>query len=127
MNKKIINTDKAPLSTSPVSQCNIVNNTIYIGGQMPRDLDSGLIVEGGYNQTKLSLLHCLTILEEAGGSIDTIGLAIVYVTDLSIKNEINKVFSEFFTDNAPARNLVEVSDIGEDALVEIAIIAGLKV
>ena len=127
MNKKIINTDKAPLSTSPVSQCNIVNNTIYIGGQMPRDLDSGLIVEGGYNQTKLSLLHYLTILEEAGGSIDTIGLAIVYVTDLSIKNEINKVFSEFFTDNAPARNLVEVSDIGEDALVEIAIIAGLKV
>ena len=127
MNKKIINTDKAPLSTSPVSQCNIVNNTIYIGGQMPSDLDTGLIVEGGYNQAKLSLLHCLTILEEAGGSIDTIGLAIVYVTDLSIKNEINKVFSEFFTDNAPARNLVEVSDIGEDALVEIAIIAGLKV
>ena len=126
MNKKIINTDKAPLSTSPVSQCNIVNNTIYIGGQMPRDLKSGKIVDGGYNQAKLSLLHCLTILEEAGGSIDTIGMAIVYVTDLSIKDDINKVFSEFFTDNAPARNLVEVSDIGENALVEIAIIAGLK-
>ena len=54
MNKRVINTSKAPLSTSPVSQCNIVNNTIYIGGQMPRDLDSGLIVEGGYNQAKLS-------------------------------------------------------------------------
>ena len=126
MKKKVINTPKAPLSTSPVSQCNIVNNTIYIGGQMPRDLKSGKIVDGGYNQAKLSLLHCLTILEEAGGSIDTIGMAIVYVTDLSIKDDINKVFSEFFTDNAPARNLVEVSDIGENALVEIAIIAGLK-
>ena len=126
MEKKVINTPKAPLSTSPVSQCNIVNNTIYIGGQMPRDLKSGKIVEGGYNQAKLSLLHCLTILEEAGGLIDTIGMAIVYVTDLSIKDDINKVFSEFFTDNAPARNLVEVSDIGENALVEIAIIAGLK-
>ena len=126
MEKKVINTPKAPLSTSPVSQCNIVNKTIYIGGQMPRDLKSGKIVEGGYHQAKLSLLHCLTILEEAGGSIDTIGMAIVYVTDLSIKDDINKVFSEFFTDNAPARNLVEVSDIGEDALVEIAIIAGLK-
>ena len=53
--KKIINTDKAPLSTSPVSQCNIINNTIYIGGQMPRDMDTGLIVKGGYEQTKLSL------------------------------------------------------------------------
>ena len=29
MEKKVINTPKAPLSTSPVSQCNIVNNTIY--------------------------------------------------------------------------------------------------
>ena len=127
MNKIVINTSKAPLSTSPVSQCNIVNNTIYNGGQMPRDMDTGTIVEGGYKQAKLSLLHCLTILEEAGGSIDTIALAIIYVTDLSIKEDINKVFSEFFSKNPPARNLVEVSDIGENALVEIAIIAGLKV
>ena len=125
--KKVINTDKAPLSTSPVSQCNIINDTIYIGGQMPRDINTGKLVDGGYNQAKLSLEHCLTILREAGGDIDTIGLAIVYVTDLSIKSDINKVFSEYFSTNAPARNLVEVSDIGEDALVEIAIIAGKKI
>ena len=124
--KKVINTDKAPLSTSPVSKCNIINDTIYIGGQMPRDMNTGKLVEGGYNQAKLSLEHCLTILREAGGDIDTIVLAIVYVTDLSIKSDINKVFSEYFSTNAPARNLVEVSDIGEDALVEIAIIAGIK-
>ena len=124
--KKVINTEKAPLSTSPVSQCNIINDTIYIGGQMPRDMNTGEIVKGGYEQTKLSLEHCLTILNEAGGSIETIGLAIVYVTDLSIKNDINKVFSEYFPENPPARNLVEISEIGEDALVEIALIAGKK-
>ena len=124
--KKIINTDKAPLSTSPVSQCNIINNTIYIGGQMPRDMDTGLIVKGGYEQTKLSLDHCITILKEAGGSIETIALIIIYVTDLSIKDEVNKVFSEYFLSNPPARNLVEVADIGENALIEIAVIAGMK-
>ncbi len=124
--KKVINTKKAPLSTSPVSQCNIINDTIYIGGQMPRDMESGKIVEGPYEQAKLSMEHCLTILNEAGGSIETIGMAIVYVTDLSIKNEVNKVFSEYFSENAPARNLVEVSDIGEGALIEIAIIAAVK-
>ena len=124
--KKVINTNKAPLSTSPVSQCNIINNTIYIGGQMPRDMKTGKIVEGAYAQAKLSMEHCLTILNEAGGSIDTIGLTIVYVTDLSIKNEVNKVFSEYFFENAPARNLVEVSDIGEGALIEIGIIASIK-
>ena len=124
--KKVINTNKAPLSVSPVSQCNIINGTIYIGGQMPRDMISGKIVKGAYEQAKLSMEHCLTILNEAGGSIETIGMTIVYVTDLSIKDQVNKVFGEFFTENPPARNLVEVSDIGEDALVEIAIIASEK-
>ena len=52
--KKVINTNKAPLSTSPVSQCNIVNGTIYIGGQMPRDMKTGKIVKGAYEQTKLT-------------------------------------------------------------------------
>ena len=124
--KKVINTNKAPLSVSPVSQCNIINGTIYIGGQMPRDMISGQIVKGAYEQAKLSMEHCLTILHEAGGSIETIGMTIVYVTDLSIKDEVNKVFGEFFPENPPARNLVEVSDIGENALVEIAIIASEK-
>ena len=124
--KKVINTNKAPLSVSPVSQCNIINGTIYIGGQMPRDMNSGQIVKGAYEQAKLSMEHCLTILHEAGGSIETIGMTIVYVTDLSIKDQVNKVFGEFFPENPPARNLVEVSDIGEDALVEIAIIASEK-
>tara|TARA_B100000073_G_scaffold62877_1_gene46516 strand:+ start:76 stop:456 length:381 start_codon:yes stop_codon:yes gene_type:complete len=121
--KKVINTNKAPLSTSPVSQCNVINGNIFIGGQMPRDMETGKIVDGSYEQTKLSLEHCLTILKEAGGSIDTIAMAIVYVTDLSIKDKVNEVFAEYFPTNPPARNLVEVSDIGEGALIEIAIIA----
>ena len=148
--KKVINTNKAPLSTSPVSQCNVINGNIYIGGQMPRDMETGKIVDGPYEQTKLSLEHCLAILKEAGGSIDTIAMAIVYVTDLSIKDKVNEVekeifkddfyieivrhgleeedkvnevFAEYFPKNPPARNLVEVSDIGEGALIEIAIIA----
>jgi len=124
--KKVINTNKAPLSVSPVSQCNIINGTIYIGGQMPRDMISGKIVKGAYEQAKLSMEHCLTILHEAGGSIETIGMTIVYVTDLSIKDQVNKVFGEYFIENPPARNLVEVSNIGEGALVEIAIIASEK-
>ena len=121
--KKVINTNKAPLSTSPVSQCNVINDTIYIGGQMPRDMNTGKIVQGGYEQAKLSMQHCLAILEEAGGSVETIAMAIVYVTDLSIKDDINKVFAEYFPKDPPARNLVKISEIGESALVEIALIA----
>ena len=93
--KKVINTNKAPLSVSPVSQCNIINGTIYIGGQMPRDMISGKIVKGAYEQAKLSMEHCLTILHEAGGSIETIGMTIVYVTDLSIKDQVKFLLEKF--------------------------------
>jgi enamine deaminase RidA (YjgF/YER057c/UK114 family) len=50
-------------------------------------------------------------------------MAWIYVTDLSVKPAINTVFRETFGDQPPARNLVEVRDIGEGALVEISLIA----
>ena len=93
--KKIINTDKAPLSTSPVSQCNIINNTIYIGGQMPRDMDKAPMDEL-IEQTKLSLDHCIAILEEAGGSIETIALTMVYCGIYLLKMKSIKFFLNIF-------------------------------
>ena len=45
------------------------------------------------------------------------------MTDLSAKDAVNDAFAEIFPDSPPARNLVEVSDIGEGAIVEIGVIA----
>jgi len=47
----------------------------------------------------------------------------VYVTDLSVKAAVNAVFRDVFGDSPPARNLVAVKDIGDDALVEMSLIA----
>ena len=45
------------------------------------------------------------------------------MTDLSQKDAVNLAFSEVFGDMPPTRNLVEVSDIGEGTIVEIALTA----
>ena len=121
--REIVEHPDVPASTSPVSQGVKGGGFVFVGGQMPRDHATGRIVAGPAAQARLSLKHCVSILEAAGSGAEKIMLAIVYVTDLSAKDAINEAFAEIFGTSPPARNLVEVSGIGEDAVVEIGVIA----
>lgn len=120
---EIIRTQRAPASTSPVSQAVKGGGLVFVGGQMPRDLETGKIVEGALDQARLSLAHCVAILEAAGSGAERVMLAEVFMTDLSQKGAVNDAFREVFGDAPPARNLVEVSDIGEGTIVEVGVIA----
>ena len=88
--KEIIQTDKAPASSSPVSQGTKGGGLVFVGGQMPREMDSGMIVKGALEQARLSLKHCVTILNEAGSGIDDVLIAVVYMTDLGQKMPLTK-------------------------------------
>lgn len=121
--KEVIVDPKSPASTSPVSQGTSGGGFVFVGGQMPRDMESGKIVAGAAAQARLSLKHCISVLEAGGSSADKIMLTFVYMTDLSANGAVNDAFADVFGDSPPARNLVEVSDIGEDAIVEIGVIA----
>ncbi len=121
--KEVINDPNSPPSTSPVSQGTKGGGLVFVGGQMPRDLETGKIVEGAEEQCRKSLEHCMSILAEAGSGPEKVMLTMVYMTDLDQKPAVNKVFAEVFGNAPPARNLVEVSDIGEDAIVEVGLIA----
>ena len=121
--KEIIVDPNSPASTSPVSQGTKGGGFVFVGGQMPRDMETDQIVDGAAAQARLSLKHCISVLEAGGSSADKIMLAIVYMTDLTAKSAVNDAFAEAFGDSPPARNLVEVSDIGEGAIVEIGVIA----
>ena len=121
--REIISSKRVPSSSSPVSQATRGAGLIFVGGQMPRDVTSGQIVSGALQQARISLTHCLNILEDAGSSPEKVLRADVFLTDLSAKDAVNKVFNDFFGDKPPARNLVEVSEIGENAIVEIGLVA----
>lgn len=121
--RRLIATDSAPASTSPVSQGTAGGGLVFVGGQMPRDPATGTIVAGALEQARLSLAHALAILRAAGSGPEKVMLATVYVTDLDAKDAVNTAFREAFGAAPPARNLVEVSAIGEGAIVEVALIA----
>jgi 2-iminobutanoate/2-iminopropanoate deaminase len=121
--REIVRTEAAPASTSPVAQATRGGGLVFVGGQMPRDMETGRIVEGAPAQARASLAHCLAILEAAGSGADKVMRADVFVTDLGAKDAVNAAFAEVFGDSPPARNMVEISAIGEGAIVEIGLIA----
>ena len=65
--KKVINTKKAPAAIGPYSQGVMVNNFLFISGQLPMDPETMEMVTGDIQQqTKQSLENIKSILEEAG-------------------------------------------------------------
>jgi 2-iminobutanoate/2-iminopropanoate deaminase len=121
--RTIISSNKVPRSASPVSQATLGGGLLFIGGQMPRDPASGTIPDDPSLQTQLSMQHCIALLEEAGSSLDHVMLVFVYMTDLAFKPIVDRIFAEHFPHHPPARQLIEVSAIGENAIVEFAMMA----
>ena len=121
--RETISSKRVPSSDSPVSMATRGGGLIFVGGQMPRDLISGKIVSGALQQARVSLAHCIAILEDAGSGAEKVLRTDVFLTDLSAKDAVNEVFKDVFGDSPPARNLVEVSEIGENAIVEIGLVA----
>ena len=75
-------------------------------------------------QTRQILDNIKKILEAAGGQMSDIAKVTLFVTDMSMLDEIHRVRSEYFTPPYPASSLVQVvSLVRPDYLIEIEAVA----
>lgn len=127
MSKTILKTDKAPAPIGPYNQAVKVGDLIYTSGQIPIDLRTGDVCEGGAGeQTHLVLTHLKNILEAAGSSLSNVVKANVFLKNIHDFADMNAVYKEFFSaSNAPARSTIEVARLPKDVLVEIEVVATL--
>ncbi len=122
--KRIIITEEAPLPIGPYSQAIKSNNLVFVSGQIPVDPKTGEVVDGTIaDQTRQILNSIKVILETADSGINRIVKISVFMANLSYFEEVNSVFSEFFTVEPPARETVEVSRLPKDVNIEISCIA----
>lgn len=122
--KRIIITEEAPLPTGPYSQAIKSNNLVFVSGQIPIDPKTGEVADGTLaDQTRQILNNIKAILETADSGINRIVKISVFMANLSYFEEVNSVFSEFFTVEPPARETVEVSRLPKDVNIEISCIA----
>ena len=125
---KAISTEKAPAAIGPYSQAIQVGNLVYTSGQIPIDPATGMIVTGGIKeQTLQSLTNVKAILEEVGLTMSNVLKTTVFMADMGDFADMNSVYAEFFTEPYPARSAVAVKTLPKGALVEIEVIAEVKV
>ena len=118
MAKTIIATNKAPGAIGPYSQGITANGFVFASGQLGLIPETGEFAEGGVTgQTRQSLTNVKQVL------LGKVVKVTVFLKDMKDFAAMNAVYSEFFTENFPARSAVQVAALPKDGLVEIEVIA----
>ena len=127
MNKRIINTSKAPSPIGPYSQAVVAGNLIYISGQIAIDpANNELISESVGAETHQVMKNLQAILDEAGTNFDQIIKTTIFLKDMDMFATVNEVYGSYFTGNYPARETVAVKGLPKNVNVEISMIAALS-
>ncbi|MGC9044289.1 MAG: RidA family protein [Myxococcota bacterium] len=123
--KRIISTEKAPRAIGPYSQAVMVNDMLFISGQIPIDPKTGNIVSADIKaQTEQVLKNIIAVLNEAGLTMENVVKTTIFLKDMGKFAEVNEVYKGFFREGSyPARATVEVARLPKDVLVEIEAIA----
>ncbi|XP_042142961.1 2-iminobutanoate/2-iminopropanoate deaminase-like [Ixodes scapularis] len=125
MTRQVIPYSFAKEMNLPSSAAFRVGNTMYISGVIgyrPRDSDS--VVPGGIvPETRLALTNLGHLLEMGKMTHKNVVKCTVYLADLKEIGEMNKVYSEFFPEEPPARVAIQVASLSKDARVCIEAIA----
>ncbi|TXI83870.1 MAG: RidA family protein [Crocinitomicaceae bacterium] len=122
--KKVIQIPGAPAPIGPYSQAILKNDTLYVSGQIPLNPATGeLVVENIEAATHQVLKNIGALLNEANMKFSDVVKCTIFVKDLSDFAAVNGVYAQYFQNNPPARETVEVSRLPLDVPVEISCIA----
>lgn len=122
-----INTDRAPAAIGPYSQAVVAAGMLYVSGQIPLDPNTGEVVGGGVSaQAKQVLENLKAVVEAAGGGMDRVVKATIYITDMDQFSIVNEIYSSYFCAPYPARACIEVSRLPKGVEVEIDAIVDLN-
>ncbi|WP_291723613.1 RidA family protein [Bernardetia sp.] len=124
---KIVFTENAPAPIGPYSQAVWHGNTLFVSGQIAMDAKTGKITgqngESIEEETHKVMHNMKQILEAAGLSFSDVVKCGIFVKDMNDFGAINGAYGEYFKENPPARETVEVSRLPKDVRVEISCIA----
>uniref|UniRef100_G3MR86 Translation initiation inhibitor n=1 Tax=Amblyomma maculatum TaxID=34609 RepID=G3MR86_AMBMU len=102
--REVISSEHGPKALGPYSQAIRAGDTMYVSGQIGVDPKTGKLVEGGITaETRQALTNLSKVLEAGRMSLKCVAKCTVYLGDMKDFQEMNKVYTEFFTEKQPAR------------------------
>jgi len=120
---KIVHSDRLPTPGGHYSPAIISGNSLYISGQLPISLTS-LQPQGELAEQAQTVFNNIDIL------LETIGInkqhlvnVQVYLSDVALWSEFNRLYAQWIGDHRPARTVVPCSALHYGALLEMSAIA----
>ena len=124
MDKRAIQTDRAPKAIGPYSQAIQAGNFLFLSGQIPIDPKTGELVKGDIGQqTRQVLENIERLLESQNLDMEDVVKTTIFLKDIKKFNQVNEVYAVYFQSVLPARSTVGVSDLPKGAEIEIEAIA----
>ncbi len=124
MSKKIIYSENAPEPIGPYSQAVLAGNTLYLSGQIAIDKKTGnLVGDSIENETRQVMTNLQEVLKSAGMDFSNVVKCTIFLKDMNNFPKVNEVYGQYFPQQPPARETVEVSRLPKDVNVEISCIA----
>lgn len=125
MKKTIITTDNAPAPIGPYNQAVLVNDTLYLSGQIPLVPSTMELIEGDLTaETKQVMENLKAVLAAADMSFEHVVKSSIFLSDMHNFATVNEVYGRYFDENtAPARETVEVANLPKFVRVEISMVA----
>jgi len=119
--RKAINI-QPPTAARPLSDAILAGDTLYLSGKLGHDA-KGEVPSTFEEEARNALEGQRAVLKAAGYDFSDVVKVTVFVTDLKNFADWNKVYSEFFKVDPPARSTVQVAALVRGGHVEVEMIA----
>jgi 2-iminobutanoate/2-iminopropanoate deaminase len=121
---KIIFSSNAPTPIGPYSQAVKSGNILFVSGQIAIDQSTGKLINDSIEaETKQVMTNLGEVLKAGDMEFSNVVKCTIFLKDMNDFPKVNGVYGNFFNDQPPARETVEVSRLPKDVNVEISCIA----
>lgn len=122
--KKIIRTEDAPEPIGPYNQAILVQDTLYVSGQIALNpVDGKLEVDNLEEETHRVMQNLGAVLEAAEMDFSNVIKCSIFLSSMQSFDIVNKIYGSYFLSDFPARECVEVACLPKNVNVEISCIA----
>ena len=125
MKKEIIYTKDAPEPIGPYSQAVKIGKTLYVSGQIPLIPGKMQLIENNLEEETNQVMKNLeAILLKANMTFKNVVKTTIFLSDMGDFESVNLIYGKYFnSENAPARETVEVKNLPKYVRLEISVIA----
>ena len=126
MTRKNFNTPIVPRMSEAFPQAVIADNLIFLSGMPGLDPANGKIISDDFEaQMRQSFENIKAVLQEAGSDLSKVVKTTIFMVSGNDFAVVNKIYKEFFPENAPARSAPQVIPCPGGQLVSVESIAQL--